>query len=102
MSDKKMDFSCQGIQEGGVALFDKDGSAVGVMFKEEDARRVVACLNACEGISTECIEDHTLQIKELWPQYDNAVRQRDEMLAFCELVASEFDYLLDNFKGGSA
>ena len=70
--------------------------------KGNDARRVVACLNACEGISTECIEDHTLQIKELWPQYDNAVRQRDEMLAFCELVASEFGYLLDNFKGDSA
>ena len=73
-----------------------------VTGKGNDARRVVACLNACEGISTECIEDHTLQIKELWPQYDNAVRQRDEMLAFCELVASEFGYLLDNFKGGSA
>lgn len=73
-----------------------------VTGKGNDARRVVACLNACEGISTECIEDHTLQIKELWPQYDNAVRQRDEMLAFCELVASEFGYLLDNFKGDSA
>ena len=51
-----------------------------VTGKGNDARRVVACLNACEGISTECIEDHTLQIKELWPQYDNAVRQRDGLL----------------------
>ena len=62
MSDKKMDFSCQGIQEGGVAIFDKDGSAVGVIFKEEDARRVVACLNACEGISTEILEGNVLPV----------------------------------------
>lgn len=62
MDDKKMDFSCQGIQEGGVALLDKDGSAVGVIFKEEDARRVVACLNACEGISTEILEGNVLPV----------------------------------------
>ena len=83
MSDKKMDFSYQGIQEGGVALFDKDGSAVGVIFKEEDAQRVVACLNACEGISTENLE-YNLPVKELAQQYNEAIRQRDELLAALE------------------
>lgn len=85
MSDKKMDFSCQGIQEGGVAIFDKDGSAVGVMFKEEDARRVVACLNACEGISTENLE-YNLPVKELAQQYNKVIRQRDELLAALEEI----------------
>ena len=97
------------------ALFDKDGSAVGVMFKEEDVRRVVACLNACEGISTENLEDN-LMVKELARQYNEAIRQRDELLAALEAALEEIaqhaglGHQIDNFarkaiasvKGGAA
>lgn len=89
MSDKKMDFSCQGVQEGGVALLDKDGSAVGVIFKEEDARRVVACLNACKGISTENLEDNK-PIIELANDYNAVLKQRDDLLTELKRMVDVF------------
>lgn len=46
---------------------------------EENARRIVACVNACEGISTENLEDN-LPVKELARQYNEAIRQRDLLL----------------------
>lgn len=45
-------------------------------FSPEHARRIVACVNACEGISTENLEDVTPVAK----RYHAALRQRDELL----------------------
>ena len=50
-----------------------------------NARRIVACVNACEGISTENLEDN-LPVKDLARQYSEAIRQRDELLAALEAV----------------
>lgn len=52
---------------------------------EENSRRLTACWNACEGISTENLEDN-LPVKELAQQYNEAIRQRDELLAALEEI----------------
>ena len=46
---------------------------------EANARRIVACVNACEGISTENLEDNR-PVKWLAQQYNEVVKQRDELL----------------------
>ena len=46
----------------------------------ENARRLVACWNACDGISTENLEDNQ-PVKELAEKYNAAFAQRDELLA---------------------
>ena len=45
-----------------------------------NARRIVACVNACAGISTENLEDN-IPVKELALRYNETIRQRDELLA---------------------
>lgn len=45
-----------------------------------NARRIVACVNACAGISTENLEDN-IPVKELARRYNETIRQRDELLA---------------------
>ena len=68
-----------------------------VTGKGNDARRVVACLNACEGISTENLEDN-LPVKELADRYNalqkhcdgfakQAAFQRDARLGALEELA---------------
>ena len=47
---------------------------------EENSRRLAACWNACEGISTENLEDNK-PIIELANDYNAALKQRDELLA---------------------
>lgn len=45
---------------------------------EDNARRIVACVNACEGIPTEVLESGPHRIIQ---RYAAAERQRDELLA---------------------
>lgn len=53
------------------------------------ARRLVACWNACEGISTENLENN-LPIKELAERYNAALSERDELLGLIvELLDTE-------------
>lgn len=52
---------------------------------EENSRRLTACWNACEGISTENLE-YVLPVKELVRQCNEAIRQRDELLAALEEI----------------
>ena len=56
---------------------------------EENSRRLTACWNACEGISTENLE-YNLPVKELAQQYNEAIRQRDELLVALEKAAAVF------------
>ena len=46
---------------------------------EANARRIVACVNACEGISTENLEDNRA-VAWLAQRYNEVVQQRDELL----------------------
>ena len=47
----------------------------------ENARRIVACVNACEGISTENLEENK-PIIELARAYNVSLRQRDDLLRY--------------------
>lgn len=53
---------------------------IGYCLTEDDARRIVACVNACAGISTENLEEN-LPVKELARRYNKTLRQRDKLLA---------------------
>lgn len=78
---------------------------------EANARRIVACVNACEGISTENLE-YGLPVKELVQQCNEAIWQRDELLAALEEIAQHagLGHQIANFarkaiasvKGGAA
>ena len=57
---------------------------------EENSRRLTACWNACEGISTENLE-YDLPVKELAQQYNEAIRQRDELLEALQLLLEQDD-----------
>ena len=61
---------------------------------EENTRRLAACWNACAGISTENLEDN-VPVKELANRYNEAIRQRDELL-------SALLWVLWNHQGGSS
>ena len=54
-----------------------------------NARRIVACVNACEGISTENLEDNR-PVKWVIQQYNNVVKQRDELLKALMLAESVY------------
>jgi hypothetical protein len=54
----------------------------------ENARRLVACWNACSGISTENLEDN-IPILELANRYNDSIKQRNELLEALRGVVSQ-------------
>lgn len=75
MSKKELRLSISELEKLGLAITFpqyKDAKA------EENARRIVACLNACEGISTENIE-YGLSVKELVQQCNEAIKEEAVM-----------------------
>ena len=63
-----------------------------VATSASNARRIVACVNACEGISTEELEGIAKTGGMLGPREDVArtAKQRDELLAALKLVEDFF------------
>ncbi len=61
--------------------------AFGAVYSADDARRIVACVNFCAGVSTENLENNE---KLLWlaEQYNTVKTQRDELLTALEEIAS--------------
>ena len=57
----------------------EDGLAI--MYEEADARRIVACVNACAGIDTELLEIIEDNDKTLAGVIANVEKQRDELMA---------------------
>ena len=51
------------------------------MYEEADARRIVACVNACAGIDTELLEIIEDNDKTLAGVIANVEKQRDELMA---------------------
>ncbi len=71
----------------GHLVIDRAGNLVADCARPEDARRIVACVNACEGISTEqldswlCMSRPILQsMKELKAEADREAKQCDDLL----------------------
>ena len=54
--------------------------------KPEDARRIVACVNACAGLSTQCLEETGGGVEH----YIAVIKQRDELLAALEEITNVF------------
>lgn len=67
------------------------GQVIDGEFNEANARRIVACVNTCAGISTENLEDNKPLI-ELAMAYNVALRQRDELLKALEFYADPIRY----------
>jgi len=77
---------------------DARGESVAMMLADDDhdeqrgldnARRIVACVNACAGIPTEMLEERRECAGAWFPELENAKKQRDELLAALEWCTIE-------------
>ena len=59
-------------------------------IRRGNARRIVACVNACEGISAENLEENK-PIIELARAYNVSLRQRDDLLAALRSAVNDAD-----------
>lgn len=57
----------------------EDGTAFGAVYSEDDARRIVACVNACAGLPTEQLEASPLG--GVLNGVAGLIAQRDQLLA---------------------
>lgn len=58
-------------------------------MREANARRIVACVNACTGITTEVLEQMPNGPASLLPMYARLEQQRDKLRAALESLANE-------------
>ena len=70
---------------------EKDGLQIAHGLSEEDARRIVACVNACAGLPTEVLERYKLGV--IGVDYKSTKQQRDELLAALERSLESFEYI---------
>lgn len=63
-------------------IYASDGNMIGSAFDAPDARRIVACVNACAGIETEVLEQHHIGVisAESSARMRSVEQQRDELL----------------------
>ena len=73
----------------GHLVIDRAGNLVADCARPEDARRIVACVNACEGISTENLEENK-PIIELARAYNVSLRQRDDLLEALQVMVRDY------------
>lgn len=80
-------------------LIARDGMTVAAFFNEPseaDARRLVACWNACDGLPTESLEcgkPPADQIVDALNQRHELMAQRDELLEVLQGVVPELEYM---------
>lgn len=55
---------------------------------EEDARRIVACVNACAGLPTDLIEKHGVTRSGIAKGVEELEKQRDALLDFANHIAT--------------
>ena len=74
-----------------------------------DARRLAACWNACEGVPTEFLEEHPAPFSEMRAERDKLLadvmeleRQRDAMLTALNAAKRLFDEALPKFNWGAS
>ncbi len=78
----------------GHLVIDRAGNLVADCARPEDARRIVACVNACEGISTEQLDSWLCMsrpirksLEELKAEADREGKQRDDLIAVLQRIA---------------
>jgi hypothetical protein len=69
--------------------------------KAANARRIMACVNACAGVSTENLEDNE-PVKELARRYNDTIKQRDEVMAALERMVAMHDSMMKKVNHGAS
>jgi len=64
-----------------LTIVENERAVFPAICEDEDARRIVACVNACAGIKTEMLEAMPSGPASLVPMYAELEKQRDELLA---------------------
>ena len=64
--------------------------AFGAVYSADDARRIVACVNACRGLSTDELEQHRL-VSAVGYELIELTKQRDELLEAAKAVVTRWD-----------
>lgn len=99
-----------GMLKGDILIEDPHGECIAHVYEggvsdEGDARRIVACVNACEGIDDELLEILQDNDKTLKGLITNLEAQRDELLKLAEIGADrlrrEFLTLAERYAGTS-
>ena len=94
-TDKECGFP-QDIHDANGLLFLRCGSDFeNQIYGEANARRIVACVNACAGIRTEALEHRVHLLKAEDAQLAEITKQRDELLAAIETTLDENVHLAD-------
>ena len=76
------------LESGMFAVDGSNGEEVTGFTSQEDACRIVACVNACEGISTKNLEDN-VPFLELARRYNVVLRERDALRAKIEAMEKQ-------------
>lgn len=79
MEHKQTPWKIGAMESGMVAIDSSDDKEVTGFIDPEDARRIVACVNACEGIPIDVLEDDCFN--KMREDRDMLMKQRDELLA---------------------
>ena len=82
MSKKEIRLSVSELEKLGISIVFSQHNDV---TAKENSRRLTACWNACDGISTENLE-YNLPVKELANDYNAVLKQRDMLLKIAKDV----------------
>ena len=78
-----------------LTIVENDQATFAAIYKDEDARRIVACVNACAGIPTYQLTAENDNPTNLGEVIDAIRNQRDELLAATEAIAINSEECLD-------
>ena len=68
-----------------LTIVENDQGTFAAIYNDEDARRIVACVNACKGIPTELLERFKTIVGSM-DEVSKIEKQRDELLAVLEFM----------------
>ncbi|MGL6406532.1 hypothetical protein ACSZM7_10590 [Aeromonas veronii] len=86
-----------------LTVTEEDGVTFAAVYSDDDARRIVACVNACRGLPTDVLEQKWL-LAAVGTLMLEADQQRDELLAEKkdhQRLVRELDVLLNGVDGAA-
>ncbi|MGU5544093.1 hypothetical protein ACV1CV_06915 [Aeromonas veronii] len=73
-----------------LTVTEEDGVSFAAVYNDDDARRIVACVNACRNLSNDELEQKGI-VTSISARFLAAERSRDELLAALELMVAIHD-----------